>query len=88
MATVKRTRRSTASLATERVMDDETERIVAGHAARFPDFTTFVGSDEATDERVAASHARGYAVVVVDAHGGTGVLAAPVPASEPGPDLF
>jgi hypothetical protein len=88
MATVKRRGRSAASIATERVMDDDFERAAAGGESRFPNFTTFVGADVVTDEKIRESHARGYAVVIVDEHGEARVLPAPVPATEPGPDLF
>jgi hypothetical protein len=77
MATVGTTRRSAAAIAASRVMDAEIERHIAGGESRFPDETTFVGADIASDEMVRECHAEGSAVVIVDEHGNERFL--PVP---------
>ena len=72
MATVGSAKRSAAALAASRVMDIEIDVHVAGGESRFPDGTTFVGADIATDEMVRECHAEGSAVVIVDEHGKSG----------------
>jgi hypothetical protein len=58
-------------------MDAEIDVHVAGGEPRFPDGTTFVGADIATDELIRRNHAEGSAVVIVDEHGNERFL--PVP---------
>lgn len=69
MATVGTSTRSAAALAASRVMDAEIEAVIAGGESRFPDRTTFIGSDLVTDHRIRECHAEGSAVVIVDEHG-------------------
>ena len=77
MATVGTTKRSAAALAAARVMDIEIDVHIAGGESRFPDETTFIGADIATDAMVRECHAEGSAVVIVDEHGNERFL--PVP---------
>ncbi len=77
MAATGTSKRSAAAIAASRVMDREIDVIIAGGESRYPDFTTFVGADLATDELIRERHAEGRAVVIVDEHGNERFL--PVP---------
>ncbi len=69
MATVGTSKRSAASLATDRVMDAEIDVINAGGESRFGSRVAFIPADLVTDESIAEHHAEGMAVVIVDEHG-------------------
>ena len=77
MASVGRSTRTPAQLATSRVMDAEFEATVEGREPRFPNWTAFVASDLATPQCIRRHHAEGHPVVVVDEHGNERFL--PVP---------
>jgi hypothetical protein len=66
-----------ASEAAFRVMHAEIQLEIAGGVSRFPDRTAFVPSDRATPEHISGHHARGYAVVIVDADESVRVVPAP-----------
>jgi hypothetical protein len=77
MATLRADTRSAAARAASRALDAEIDATIAGHEPRYPNGTTFVGSDLVTDEMLREHHGEGLAVVVVDEHGNERFLPAP-----------
>lgn len=79
MATLRKSRESSARRATDRVIDGFVTAAIAGDELPFPNGAHVISSDLVTDEMIREAHASGQTVAIVDEHENVQVLPAPDP---------